>query len=217
LHKYLPLKKFLRITGIILLLLAAFVAYIFFRSRNRGPKGPAPVPLSVSKHSESFNRSAENVLHAYYQMTGGFVQEDTLVISRHAAELKSSLDSFKIDELEKDTIIYETAQDPLGNAKAEIKSILSDPSWGERKGSLNILSDNLRNLMLIVKYDRAKIYWQECPVAFDDRNPGNWLSPAPEVENPYLGMHSKYEKGSKEYGGPKDTINFTVTDTLNNK
>jgi hypothetical protein len=207
------LKKFFGILGILVLLLAGSLWFFYFRGKKSLPSGPRPVPLTVSKHSEVFNRSADSLLDAYYKMTEGFVNGDTVAINRYAAQLKWSLDSFKIEELEKDTILYETALDPLANAKTEALSILEDPSLDEKKGSLNILSDNLRNLLVIVKYDRAKIYWQECPVAFDDRNPGNWLSPGIEVQNPYLGNHSKYDAGAKEYGGPKDTINFTMAET----
>lgn len=196
-----------------LLLLAGLIRYLFFTGSSSHNSEPKLVPLVVSKHSELFNQSADNVLNAYYKMTEGFVNSDTAAINRSGTALKLALDSFKVDELQKDTIIYETALDPLANAKVEVASIITDPSINEKRGSLNILSDNLRNLLVIVKYDRAKIYWQECPVAFNDQNPGNWLSSSAEVHNPYLGSNSKYEPGSKEYGGPKDTVNFLMTDT----
>jgi hypothetical protein len=129
-------------------------------------------------------------------------------------DLKITLDSLQIKELQKDTAIYLTVLDPLANAKTEVNSILVDPSINEKRGSLNILSDNIRNLLVIVRYDQAKIYWQECPMAFGEDRPGNWLSNAIDVRNPYLGSKDPNNKDNMlNCGGPKDTINFIVADT----
>lgn len=188
----------------VLLLLIGLFRYFFIGNGGGGSShsDPKPESLSVSKHSETFNNSVTTVLTAYYKMTEGFVNSDTSTISISGNALKIALDSLKIDELKKDTIIYETVLDPYNNAKTELTAILADPSLDEKKGSLNILSDNLRNLLVIVKYDRAKIYWNECPTAFGEDKPGNWLSRNIESRNPYT--------KEPDCGGPKDTIKFDL-------
>ena len=196
-----------------LLLLIGLFRYFFIGNGPAGSShnsGPPPVSLRVSKHSDAFNQSIGNMLSAYYKMTEGFVNWDTTNIHTAGNELKASLDSLQLDELKKDTTgIYESALDPLANAKAELASILDDPSIAEKRGSLNILSDNLRSLLVVVKYDRAKIYWQECPMAFGEDKPGNWLSQSKEVRNPYLGTKDpQYGDKMIHCGAPKDTIKF---------
>ncbi len=198
----------------ILLLLGGTIRYLFFSggggSKNTEHFRPS---LPVSKHSDTFNKSMGIILNAYYKMTEGFVNWDTTVINSSGNELKISLDSLKLDELKKDTTgIYESALDPLANAKTEVASILADPSFSEKRGSLNILSDNLRILLIAVRYDRAKIFWQECPMAFGEDRPGNWLSESKEVRNPYLGTKDpQYGDKMLNCGGPKDTIKFEMT------
>ncbi|MBI5858840.1 MAG: DUF3347 domain-containing protein [Sphingobacteriales bacterium] len=193
----------------ILLLLIGVVRYLFFAGGGSKDSGPKPESLHVSKHSEAFNNSMSAVLIAYYKMTEGFVNWDTAVINNSGNELRLALDSLKIEELKKDSIIYETVLDPYTNAKTELNAILADPSIAEKRGSLNILSDNLRNLLVVVKYDREKIYWQECPMAFGEDRPGNWLSRTIEVRNPYMGIKDpQYGDKMLECGGPKDTIKF---------
>jgi len=151
-------------------------------------------------------------------MSEGFVNWDTSVVNREGSLLKSALDSLKIDELKKDTLIYLTVLDPLANAKTEVATIISNPSLDNKRKSLNILSDDLIQLIRTVKYDRSKLYWQECPMAFGDDQPGYWLSKTDAVRNPYLGTsHPKYKDGMLKCGGPKDTINFMVQDTTGNK
>ena len=116
------------------------------------------------------------------------------------------------------TGIYETALDPLDNAKNEAANILKETTIESKRTAFNNLSENLRLLFIVVKYDQGKLYWQECPMAFGDDQPGYWLSQTDAVRNPYLGTsHPKHKDGMLNCGGPKDTINFMIADTIGNK
>lgn len=195
----------------ILLLLGGMIRYLFFSGGGSSSTiEHSRTSLPVSKHSDAFNQSMGDILNAYFKMTEGFVTWDTAVINSSGKELMTSLDSLKLEELKKDTTgIYESATDPLLNAKTEAASILADPSIAEKRGSFNILSDNLRTLLIAVKYDREKLYWQECPMAFGEDRPGNWLSKTIKVRNPYLGTKDpQYGDKMLNCGGPKDTIKF---------
>lgn len=209
------MKKFFAILGIILLVFVGYIWFVYFRGGHKRPKGPKPVAMAVSKHSDLFNQSVQTLLNAYYDMAEGFVNWDTAAIDQKGAALKTALDSLKIDELKVDTTgIYESALDPLANASRELNTILSSPSLDTKRTALNNLSENLRLLLIVVKYDREKMYWQECPMAFGEDKPGNWLSRTDAVRNPYLGnKHPEYKDGMLECGGPKDTINFVPIDT----
>jgi hypothetical protein len=204
------MKKFFAILGIILLLLVAYIWYSF-KSGGKTPKGPKPISLAVSKHSPAFNQSIQSLLDAYYNMSEG--------LARYGNEFNTALDSLKIEELKVDTTgIYESALDPVANAKNETANILKEPSIDKKRTSFNALSENLRLLFIVVKYDQGKLYWQECPMAFGEGNPGNWLSKTDAVRNPYLGTkHPEHKDGMLHCGGPKDTINFIVPDTTGKK
>jgi hypothetical protein len=197
----------------VLLLLIGGIRYLTSgnASNNSGPKPP---PLAVSKHSDKFNNSVYSLLNAYYNMTEGFVNWDITEVNKHANEIKIALDNLKIEELKVDSIIYQSAVDYFANAKNETQNILNNPSIDAKRVSLNTLSDNLRLLFIVVKYDREKLYWQECPMAFGDDKPGNWLSKTKAVRNPYLGTkHPEYKDKMLGCGEPKDTINFVQPDT----
>jgi hypothetical protein len=208
------MKKVFAILGIILLLLAGYLWYSFSSGKKR-VKGPKPVALAVSKHSAAFNESIQSVLTAYYDLSEAFVNWDTAAVTRHAKMLQAAFDSVKIEELKVDSSgIYETALDPLSNAKNETANILSKPSLDDKRTAFNSLSENLRLLFIVVKYDQGKLYWQECPMAFGEDRSGYWLSKTDAVRNPYLGTkHPKYKDGMLECGGPRDTINFMLPDT----
>lgn len=192
----------------VLLLLVGGIRFVFFgdgaKSSNNGPD---PEPIAVSAHSDVFNKSFEAVLDAYYQMNEGFVNWDTTVISQQSLALKSALDNFQIDELKKDTIIHLSAIDPLANAKMNVDLLIQAPELEKKREALNSLSENLRNLLLVTKYDQQVVYWQVCPMAFNDEIPGFWLSKNEEIRNPYLGKHHpKYRATMLECGESKGVI-----------
>lgn len=194
----------------ILLLIGGTIRFLFF-SESKSDNSESPkLSLPVSQHSEAFNKSIASILNSYYKMTEGFVNWDTAVINKSGNELKFSLENLDLEELKKDTTgIYESAFDPLANAKTEVSAIVADPSIAEKRGSLNILSDNLRLLLTAIKYNGAELYWQECPMAFGDDRSGNWISKSEEVRNPYLGTKDpKYGSTMLNCGAPKYTINF---------
>ena len=162
----------------------------------------------ASKHSEAFNKSVESFMNAYYAMIEGFVNWDTTVIKKESASFRTALDSFKIDELKKDTLTYVEAQRVWSAVKAETDAIAEDNNLDEQRGSLNVLSQSLFDLLNKIHYDHSKIYYQECPMAFNDENPGNWLSAASAIRNPYLGTsHPKYKSGMLKCGSTKDSVN----------
>lgn len=202
--------RFLRTLLIVTLLLVGTLHYLFFRNGKSGKSGPDPQPLSVSKQSAAFNESLLNVLNAYYDLTDAFASSDTSLIHKTATDLKSAFKNFQIEELKKDSTIYLTAIDPVNNAKSELESILLDPSIEEKRGSLNVLSDNLRNLLVVVKYGLSKIYWQECDQAFGEDKPGNWLSRSVESKNPYP------LKNNQPCGVAIDTLNYMMPDSTKN-
>lgn len=210
------MKRVLAILGILIVLFAGYIWFFYFRGAKKAPKGPDPVPLSVSKHSPAFNESVQSVLNAYYNISEGLVTWDTSVVNKNAYELKTALDNLKVEELRVDTTgIYESVLDPVANSKGAAEAILNDPSIDNKRIAFNQLSENLRLLFVIVKYDANKLYWQECPMAFGEDRPGNWLSRTDAVRNPYMGLkHPEYKAGMLECGGPKDTINFMAADTI---
>lgn len=206
------MKKFLLI---LVVAAGAFLAYKFLFKKEE-PKKEKPKPLAVSAHSEGFNQAVNNMLDDYYQMTDGFVNWDAEKVNKSSAGLQVKLDSLKVDELKKDSTIYQTALFSWENAKSALQTINATADWNGRRRALQDLSDNLRTLLLTIKYDGATVYWQECPMAFGDGIAGNWLSAGEEVVNPYLGNKDPNHGSSMLHcGETKMKIDFTVPDTSN--
>lgn len=209
------MKKLLPVVLIVALLVIA-VEFFFFRNKPQADNSPIQQPLTVSKHSAVFNMSANKMLDAYYNLTEAFVVWDTSAVNTRSNELNSAIDSLKLSELQKDTIIYETAAGIRANAKSEIEGLINDPSLEEKKLAFNSLTQYVYDLLRTVHYDQSKVYFQECPMAFGEDHPGNWLSKTVAVRNPYLGtQHPKYKDEMLTCGGPRDTLNFMLANTSN--
>jgi hypothetical protein len=211
--KFLPMSKKVFIPVLVVAIVAA--VWFFFFNTKKPPVIDDKLPaIQVSQHTEAFNRSLEPVMNAYYAMAEGFVNWDTVSVGKAAHDLKWALDSLKIHEIEKDTLIYESALGSWDNMKVELAGMMAEPTIEKKREEFNMVSQNLYDFLRTIRYDEAKVYFQECPMAFDEDRPGNWLSKTPDVRNPYLGTkHPKYHDGMLTCGGPKDTINFINPDT----
>ena len=56
----------------------------------------------------------------------------------------------------------------------------------EKRKELEIMTDAMFNLSRVVKFDGEKIYYQYCPMAFNDKG-AYWLSKSRDIKNPYFG------------------------------
>jgi len=210
------MKRFLVV--LVVLALAAFVLWKFVFKKEKKPSGPAPQGLTVSTHTESFNQSMVSAMDAYYALTESFVNWDTAKINTSLAGLKTAVDSIRIQEMEKDTAIFLTVQSQWESLKAEIMGMQADTGIYEKKESLNMLSQQLFDLLRIVKYDAAKVFYQECPMALNNyESSAFWLSAKAENKerrNPYLGLYDpKYGRAMLTCGTTRDSINFAETST----
>jgi len=203
------MKRFLFV--LLALIIMALIAWKFVFKKAKKPAGPEPVSMTVSKHSEGFNESMSKMMDAYYGLTEAFVNWDTTMLNNNAVALKTTVDSLKLQEMQKDTAIYPTVVSQWGMVKTELEGLMADETLGEKRESLNMLSQQIFDLLRIVKYDIAKVYYQECPMALNNyETSGYWLSNEAADEkrrNPYLGLHDpKYNKAMLTCGTTRDSI-----------
>jgi uncharacterized protein YpmB len=98
------MKKFFII--LLILIVAIFAVWKFVFQKDKKPSGPKPVGLLVSKHSDEFNMAMTKMIDTYYGLTEAFVNWDTVSINDQTDQLKISVDSLKLKEMEKDSAIY---------------------------------------------------------------------------------------------------------------
>jgi hypothetical protein len=204
------MKNVLLVIGVLIAALAG-TYFFYLKPGDKADNGPKEKPLAVSKYGDAFTKSMSTMMDAYFQLTESLVVWDTMAVNTHAGKLKTALDSVKLEDVKKDTVIYETAIVSLNNAKAEMEGMLKETTLRAKKEALNMLSQQLRDLLITLQYNQQKIYWEECPMAFDGATPANWLGVSLPRRNPYLGTSDPaYGNKMLHCGETKDSINYAA-------
>lgn len=196
---------------LVVLALVGYGAWYFLSVRNR-PKDETPrlQPVAVSKHSLAFNNNMKELLNGYYSLSEALVNWDSASISGKSGDLVKTLDGTNFDEMASDTAIHQTAVSYIDMLKGDLSTIQNEGNLEAKRRSFHSFSQNFFDLLRVVRYDASKIYLQECPMAFNDTEPGLWLSATEAIRNPYLGTrHPKYGKGMLVCGENKDVLDFT--------
>jgi hypothetical protein len=163
-----------------------------FRFCNNKPenknKEVKPVPLAMGENSEPFKVSFHNLLSSYFSLKDAFVASDTILVNGAAKSLQVSADSLKVNEIHGDStgMIKETASNFSTTISASAKAIPAEKDLEAKRTEFNMITDALWSLMRTVKYDGQKVFYQYCPMAFNNKG-GYWLSDTRDIKNPYFG------------------------------
>lgn len=181
-----------------------FAITIISCSNDDDSKNVIPEPqkaLGQSTNSDAFNTSFNAVLIAYYELKNAFIKEDINVINNISTSLIAKASALKINELKADSLIVNTAKLYTQNLQDELSGLVKEADLENKRKSFQIVTNDMYDLIRTVKYDRAKVYLQHCPMAFKNKG-ADWLSNSAEIENPYL------PKMMLDCGVIKDSVDF---------
>ncbi len=199
-----------KIISLLVMLLGAFSVYWFIlRTKESKPKAPKMAPIAVKQHSDSFNLSITNLMHAYFGIKESFVSADTANAKKYTGIFIVLLDSIPVKELEKeDAMIAQTANANIADIKANAVSLLQQTDITQMRVDFRTVSDMMYpGFFKIINYEGATLYLQNCPMAFDGEKDANWISNSNKVVNPYLGNnHPKYKAAMLNCGEVKDSL-----------
>lgn len=189
---------------VLLLAAVAFGAYYFFGNKKDDTRQDEELqPLSIKKNSGAFNQSYQELLKGYYSLKDALVASDTSKANAASRELVTYADSLKINEITGDStgMIKETAKTFTGTISGSAQALVKEPTLDAKRKEFEMISDALYTLTQTVRYGGEKIYYQYCPMAFDNRG-AYWLSNQPVIRNPYFGDEML------ECGEVKDSLDF---------
>ena len=200
------MKRVLAVVFLIIILFAAW--FLFFKTKEVTTSTTATESTGVKKHSDDFDKKVDNMMDAYIEMKNAFVNADSSAIKAKTAEFIASTDSLNLSELhEKDSSIYMAAQQNISDIKANAQPILKENDLTEMRHDFSMVSENLYPLLKTIGYEGEKLYWQNCPMAFGEDKPANWLSNTSEILNPYFGKNNpEYKSAMLHCGENMDSI-----------
>ena len=188
---------------VLLLAIAAYGAYYFFGAKEEKSEDSELQPLTIKENSGAFNQSYQQLLAGYYSLKDALVASDTSKANAASRELVVYADSLKISEIKGDStgMIKETAKTFTGTISGSAQALAKESNIEAKRKEFEMISDALYTLTQTVRYGGEKIYYQYCPMAFDNRG-AYWLSNNPAIRNPYFGDEML------ECGEVKDSLDF---------
>ena len=200
------MKRVLAVVFLIIILLAAW--FLFFKTDKTANTTTTRETTAVKKHSSEFNQKVAGMMNAYIEMKNAFVNADSVEVKAKTAQFISSTDSLNLNELhEKDSSLFIAAQQNISDIKANAAPILKENDLTEMRHDFSMVSENLYPLLKTIGYEGQKLFWQNCPMAFGDDKPANWLSNTSEILNPYLGKnHPEYKSAMLHCGENMDSL-----------
>jgi hypothetical protein len=200
------MKRVLAVVFLIIILLAVW--FLFFKTEKTGNITVEKQATTVQKHSSEFNAKIASMMNAYMEMKNAFVDADSVEVKTKTAQFIASVDSLNLNELhEKDSSLFMTAQQNISDIKANAAPILKENDITEMRHDFSMVSENLYPLLKTIGYEGQKLYWQNCPMAFGDDKPANWLSNTSEILNPYLGKKNpEYKSAMLHCGENMDSL-----------
>jgi hypothetical protein len=145
-------------------------------------------PLSISKNSDAFTQSFTQLLNAYNSLKDALVASDTAKASAAALVLRTAADSLKVNEIKGDStgVIKETAVSFAGTISGSAQALAAEKELINKRKEFEMIAESVWNLTRTVRYSGQKLYWQFCPMAFDNKG-AHWISEEREIKNPYFG------------------------------
>jgi len=193
-----------RVVAILFLAVVIFFAWWFFSKKKSGPSEPKQAAIKIQKHSLEFNQSIANAITNYLAIKDAFVNADTVNAKAQTQKFITSVDSLQWDDLKKDdSLIIASVQQQVSDIKTNAEAILQENDLTEMRQDFRMVSENLYPFLRTIKYEGAKLYWQNCPMAFGENKEANWLSNSSKIINPYLG---KKDPAMLVCGETKDSL-----------
>lgn len=189
-YKFNSMKKTLLF--IIVLAAVVLIARPFFCSGDDKPaenqEDPKQQPLSIAENTDAFNQSFTHLLNAYINVKDALVASDAQKASAAAGSLAQAADSLKVNEITGDTtgLIKETANSYTGTITASAQALADKKDINAQRKEFEMIADAMWSLTRTVKYTGQKVYWQYCPMAFNDKG-AYWMSNERQIRNPYFG------------------------------
>jgi len=199
------LKKIIIYT---LILLSLFFIYKFFFQKKNSAE-VANQPIHINKHSAAFNESISTLVKQYIAIKDAFVESDTALVKMHTASFIELLNHIDTSEIKNDTAsVFETVMYTFSDIQSNAQSIIQQHSIEEMRKDFSSMTDVMfPSLFYALNYEGPKLYLQNCPMAFSDSIPANWLSDRAEIINPYLGKnHPTYQSSMLHCGEIKDSV-----------
>ena len=144
-------------------------------------------PISAN-NTDVFNQSFTQLINAYIDLKNALVASDAEKATAAAQNLRTASDSLKVNEIKGDStgVIKETALTYTSTISGSAQALVADKDIEGKRKEFGNIADAMWTLTRTVRYGGKKLYWEYCPMAFDNKG-AYWISYERDIKNPYFG------------------------------
>ena len=206
------MKKGLFIIAIVAVLVGGYFAIFSKKNDDKEQTNNQPEKqprLAISKNPSQFNDAFAAVMNSYYTVKDALVNWDSAKAKEEAKTLSGLISMVPLNVLQADSNIILTAKNFAGAAATESDKLAAATTITSQRREFSTLTDNLYSLINTVRYDKEVMYYDKCPMAFNESEEGYWLSRDSAIVNPYLGnKHPKYKGSMVTCGDVEQTVDY---------
>lgn len=183
-------------TLIVVIVLAAVILIarpIFCNSKREDKSANGKVeekqqPLSIANNTDAFNQSFTGLINAYIDLKNALVASDAAKATEAGQTLRTASDSLKVNEIKGDStgVIKETALTYTSSITSSAQALVAAKDIEAKRKEFGNIADAMWTLTRTVRYGGKKLYWEYCPMAFNNQG-AYWISYERDIKNPYFG------------------------------
>jgi hypothetical protein len=179
---------------VIVLAVVILIARPFFCNSKRNDKSASGTaeekqhPISHADNSNDFNQSFTQLINAYIDLKDALVASDAAKATAAAQTLRTAADSLKVNEIKGDStgVIKQTALTYTGSITGSAQALVAEKDIEGKRKEFGNIADAMWTLTRTVRYGGKKLYWEYCPMAFNNQG-AYWISYERDIKNPYFG------------------------------
>lgn len=176
------------IVAVLILAIAGLVAWKLFGGKKEEKPQEKQKPVPLGKNTGPFNESFAHLLTSYYTLKESLIASDSVKAAAAAATLKNASDSLKVEEIKGDStgMIKETARSYMGTLSTTAQVLVGAKTLEDQRRQFATIADAMWTITRTVQYSGEKVYWQHCPMAFNNEG-AYWMSNEAGIRNPFFG------------------------------
>jgi Cu(I)/Ag(I) efflux system membrane fusion protein len=166
-----------------------FYSILFFSVISCGEAEQKPAQTTTAPSAEGIHyeegtiKNIQQLLSTYYALKDALVAADSAKAKEAAAQLASALDTL---QTQADTSLKLSSLNNLSVIKEASVNLSKLTVLEEQRAVFETISDNLFELIQVLRPAGIETYRQYCPMAFNDKG-AYWLSDINKIKNPYFG------------------------------
>ena len=164
------------------------------------------LPNTILSLPDSVNNRVDSTLSAYYSFKSSLVEADSIGAISCVETLLKTTNHIDFNGVS-DSLLRKKLLSNTDSLKKAVQSAQKIATLAGKRIQLNNITHHFYALLKNMQYHKTTIFYQKCPMAFNDNQEGYWLSNIAEIENPYLGKkHPTYQSGMLHCGEVVDSI-----------